>query len=114
MTRFVRNYGELVYRGFLFTLTSLIFIANLWLCQNFTSRSEFESLKSGVFDVQKSLVRMEGINSVLLDHETRIRVLEHTFTTRDMMKQTSYFDWLSQNEQKVTSIERESKNKKEN
>ncbi len=98
MTRLVKNYGELIYRGLLF----LFVVANLWLCQNFTAKADFETLKVGVIDIQKGLVRMEGVNSVLLDHETRIRVLEHSFPTRDMMKQMSYSDWMNEKEKKVT------------
>lgn len=114
MTKLVKNYGELVYRTFLFALTSSIFVANLWLCQNFTSRKDFDNLQGGVIEIQKGLVRMEGVNSVLLDHETRIRVIEHSFPTRDMMRQTSYFDWMNEKEKKLSYNEYNKKQIKEN
>ncbi len=100
MNAYLRKNGEWIYRAFLF----LGVVANLWLSQNYVSKQDFISFSNSVAQIEKGMIRMEGVNTVLLDHETRIRVLEKGFVTKDFLKRTSYWDWLDEKEVKISGI----------
>lgn len=99
MNAFLKK-NEWIYRALLFAGV----VANLWLSQNYVGKSEFSSFGHSVTEIEKGMVRMEGVNSVLLDHETRIRVLERGFVTRDITKHVSYWDWMNEKELKISAL----------
>lgn len=100
MSVFFKRNGEWIYRACLFVAVT----ANLWIAQNYVAKTEFNQFGHSVSEIEKGMVRMEGVNSVLLDHETRIRVLEKGFTTRDFLKHMSYYDWIDDKSLKYSSI----------
>lgn len=101
MSSFVRNYGEMIYRGILL----LLVLGNAWLCVNFTAKADFEALRSAVFDIKTSLVRMESNGAILADHEARIRQLEHLYPLHvGILKETSYYEWVSGKSQQIKLV----------